>query len=68
LPGSASEDEQVSSALSQTAAIVARLALVSTAFVIPEGHARSLAKSLVFSVSQAILAAILISVARNFGS
>jgi hypothetical protein len=67
-PSRASEDEQVSSALSQIAAMVAGLALVTTTFLIPEGHARNPARSLVVSASLAILAAVLISAARNLGS
>lgn len=67
-PSRASEDEQVSSALSQIAAMVAGLALVTTTILIPGDHTGSPAKSLVVSASLAILAAVLISVARNLGS
>ena len=63
------EDEQVSSALSQIASAVAGLALVTTGLIVfPENYTRSLAKGLAVSVSLAILAAVLISVARNLGS
>ena len=59
----------MSSALSQITAIVAGLALVTTSFIVyPENYTRSLAKGLTVSVSLAVLAAILISVARNLGS
>ena len=58
----------MSSTLSQIAAMVAGLALVTTTFLIPEGHARSPAKSLVVAASLAILAAVLISLARNVDS
>jgi hypothetical protein len=68
-PDSASEDEQVSSSLSQIAAVVAGLALLVTGFVVfSKSATRSLAKSLAVSVSLAVLAAVLISVARNLGS
>ncbi len=64
-----SEHEQVSPTLSQIAAIVAGLALFVTGFIVfPENYTRSLAKGLAVSVSLAILAAVLIGVARNFGS
>jgi hypothetical protein len=59
----------MSSALSQIAAVVAGLALVTTAFIVyPENYTRSLAKGLTVSVSLAVLAAVLIGVARNLGS
>ncbi|MDN3276508.1 hypothetical protein QWJ07_19765 [Frankia sp. RB7] len=59
----------MSSALSQIAAVVAGLALVTTGFIVyPESHTRGLAKGLTVSVSLAILAAVLIGVARNLGS
>jgi len=47
---------------------MAGLALATIFFVIPEGHAGSLAKSMVVAVSLAIFAAVLISVARQFGA
>ena len=59
----------MSSALSQIAAVVAGLALVTTGFIVyPENYTRSLAKGLTVSVSLAVLAAVLIGVARNLGS
>ncbi|WP_234685770.1 hypothetical protein [Bradyrhizobium monzae] len=59
----------MSSALSQLAAVVAGLALVTTGFILyPENFTRGLAKGLTVSVSLAVLAAVLISVARNLGS
>jgi hypothetical protein len=68
-PDSASEDEQVSSSLSQIAAVVAGLALLTTGFIVFSRSAtRSLAKSLAVSTSLAVLAAVLITVARNLGS
>jgi uncharacterized membrane protein len=68
-PDSASEDEQVSSSLSQIAAVVAGLALLATGFVVfSKSGTRSLAKSLAVSMSLAVLAAVLITVARNLGS
>jgi VanZ family protein len=69
LPNSASEDEQVSSTLSQIAAVVAGLALLATGFVVfSKSPTRRLVKSLAVSMSLAVLAAVLISVARNLGS
>ncbi|MBR0724629.1 hypothetical protein [Bradyrhizobium manausense] len=66
---SASEDERVSSTLSQIAAAVAGLALLTTGFVVfPESHTKGLAKGLTISVSLAILAAVLITFARDLGS
>jgi hypothetical protein len=68
-PNSASEDEQVSSSLSQIAAVVAGLALLATGFtVFSKSATRRLAKSLAVSTSLAVLAAVLITVARNLGS
>jgi hypothetical protein len=68
-PNSASEDKQVSSSLSQIAAIVAGLALLATGFVVfSKSPTRGLVKSLAVSMSLAVLAAVLISVARNLGS
>ena len=68
-PNSASEDEQVSSSLSQIAAIVAGLALLATGFtVFSRSATRSLVKSLAVSISLAVLAAVLITVAHNLGS
>ena len=59
----------MSSTLSQIAAIVAGLAILTTGFIVfPKSPTKSLTKGLAVSVSLAILAAILISVARNFGS
>jgi hypothetical protein len=59
----------MSSTLSQIAAAVAGLALFTTGFIVfPENYTRSLAKGLAFSVSLAMLAAVLIAVARNLGS
>ena len=60
----------MSSTLSQIASVIAGLALLTTGFVffVPENHFRSLVKSLGVSVSLAVLAAGLISFARNFGS
>lgn len=59
----------MSSALSQIAAVVAGLALFTTGFIVfPNSHPMSLAKGLTVSVSLAVVAAVLISVARNFGS
>jgi CBS domain containing-hemolysin-like protein len=60
---------QVSSTLSQIASVVAGLALIITGFMVfPENYTKSLAKGLAVSVSLAVLAAILIAVARNLGS
>lgn len=68
-PSSVLEDERVSSILSQIAAVMAGLTLVTTGFIVfPENHTRSLAKGLAVSVSLALLAAVLISVARNAGA
>ena len=60
----------MSSTLSQIAAVVAGLALVTTGFVffVPEINAKGLVKSLTVSVSLAVLAAVLIGVARSLGS
>ena len=59
----------MSSTLSQIAAAVAGLALFTTGFIVfPENYTRSLAKGLAVSVSLAMLAAVLIAVARNLGS
>jgi len=60
----------VSSTLSQIASVVAGLALLTTTgfIVFPENYGTSLAKGLAVSVSLAVLAAVLIAVARNFGS
>ena len=59
----------MSSALSQIAAVVAGLALLTTGFVlfVPDNLPRGLVKSLAVSVSLAVLAAVLINLARNFG-
>jgi multisubunit Na+/H+ antiporter MnhG subunit len=66
---SVSEDEQMSSTLSQIAAVVAGVALLTTGLIIfPENYTRSLAKGLTVSVSLAVVAAVLIAVARNLGS
>jgi hypothetical protein len=68
-PGRASEDEQVSSTLSQIAAITAGLALTTSyVFLFTEINAKGLLKSLTVSVSLAVFAAVLISVARNLGA
>ena len=68
-PNSASEDEQVSSSLPQIAAIVAGLALLATGFtVFSRSATRGLVKSLAVSISLAVLAAVLITFARNLGS
>lgn len=61
----------MSSTLSQIAAVVAGLALLTTGFtvfVFPEGHTGSLARGLTVSVSLALLAAVLITFGRNLGS
>jgi hypothetical protein len=60
----------VSSTLSQIAAVTAGLALFVTGlvFFFPEPNVRGLIKSLAVSVSLAVLAAILINVARNLGA
>ena len=59
----------MSSSLSQIAAVVAGLALLATGFVVfSKRGTRSLAKSLAVSMSLAVLAAVLITVARNLGS
>ncbi len=59
----------MSSGLSQIAAVVAGLALFTTGFIVfPKNYTRSLAKGLAVSVSLAVLAAVLITVARNLGS
>ncbi len=70
LADSASEDERVSSTLSQIAAITAGLALyiISFVFFFTEINTKGLLKSLTLSVSLAVLAAVLISVARNLGA
>jgi len=69
LPGNISEGEQVSSALSQIAAVAGGLALITTAFIVyPENYTRSLARGVAVSVSLAVLAAVLINLARNLGS
>ena len=67
---SVAEVERMFATLSQIAAVVARLALLAAGFVFffPEPHTRTLGKSLVVSLSLAVLAAVLINVARNFGS
>ncbi|WP_298873295.1 hypothetical protein [uncultured Bradyrhizobium sp.] len=67
---SALEDEQVSSTLSQIVAVVAGLALFLTGlvFFFPEPNTRGLMKSMTVSLSLAVLAAILINVARTLGS
>jgi hypothetical protein len=68
--GRALEDEQVSSALSQIAAITAGLALYTAGyiFLFTEINTKGFLKSLTVSVSLAVLAAVLISVARNLGA
>jgi hypothetical protein len=60
----------VSSTLSQIATVVAGLALFITGlvFFFPEPNARGLMKNMTVSVSLAVLAAVLIGVARNLGS
>ncbi|KJC36359.1 hypothetical protein UB31_36840 [Bradyrhizobium sp. LTSP849] len=59
----------MSSILSQIASVVAGLALLTTGFIVfPENYRRSLAKGLAISISLAVLAAVLITVARNLGS
>lgn len=60
----------MSSTLSQIAAITAGLALYTTGliFLFTETNAKGLLKSLTVSVSLALFAAVLISVARNLGA
>lgn len=59
----------MSSSLSQIAAIVAGLALLATGFtVFSRSATRGLVKSLAVSISLAVLAAVLITFARNLGS
>jgi hypothetical protein len=59
----------VSSVLSQIAAVIAGLALVMTSIIaFPENYIRSLTKGLALSAMLAVLAAVLISVARHLGS
>ena len=59
----------MSSSLSQIAAIVAGLALFATGFtVFSRSATRGLVKSLAVSISLAVLAAVLITFARNLGS
>ena len=59
----------MSSSLSQIAAIVAGLALLATGFtVFSKSATRGLVKSLAVSISLAVLAAVLITFARNLGS
>lgn len=61
----------MSHTLSQIAAAVAGVALLTTGFVVffPESHTtNSLAKSMAVSISLAVLAAALITAVRNFGS
>ncbi|MCP3441612.1 hypothetical protein [Bradyrhizobium sp. CCGUVB14] len=59
----------MSSTLSQIAATVAGLALLATGFIVfSRGATTSLVKSLAVSLSLAVLAAVLIAVARNLGS
>ena len=59
----------MSSTLSQIASVVAGLALLTTGFIVfPENYGRSLAKGLAVSISLAVLAAVLIAVARNLGA
>ncbi len=63
------EDEQVSPSLSQIVSVVAGLALLTTGFIFfPDIHARSQAKGMAISVSLAVLAALLLAIARNLGS
>ena len=59
----------MSSSLSQIAVIVAGLALLATGFtVFSRSATRGLVKSLAVSISLAVLAAVLITFARNLGS
>jgi len=59
----------MSSTRSQIASIVAGLALLTTGFIVfPENYTGSLAKGMAVSVSLAALAAVLMAVAREFGS
>jgi hypothetical protein len=54
--------------ISQVAAIVAGVALLTTALIIfPRGGMKGLAKGVGVSVSLAIVAAVLITAARSFG-
>ena len=59
----------MSHTVSQIAATVAGVALLTTGFVVfPNNYTKSLAKGVAVSVSLAVFAAVLISVARNYGS
>jgi CBS domain containing-hemolysin-like protein len=59
----------MSHTLSQIAAAVAGVALLTTGFVVfAENHTKSLARSMAVSVSLAVLAAVLITAIRNYGS
>jgi hypothetical protein len=63
------ERERLSHTLSQIASVVAGLALLSAIFVMyPEDRIKSLAKGMAISVSLAVLAAVLITAVRNYGS
>ena len=55
--------------VSQIAAAVAGVALLTTGFVVlPGGPTKSLARNMTLTVSLAVLAAVLITVVRNYGS
>lgn len=59
----------MSHTLSQIAAVLAGVALLTTGFVVfPLSETRSLAKGMGVSLSLAVLAAVLIAAVRNYGS
>lgn len=59
----------MSHTLSQIASIVAGVALLTTGFIIfPGNSTKSLTKGMAVSVALAVLAAVLISAARNYSS
>lgn len=59
----------MSQTLSQIASVLAGVALLTTGLIVfPQNYTKSLIKGMAISVSLAVLAALLITAARNFGS
>jgi hypothetical protein len=60
------EVDEMTSAITYVAAVVAGLAIVATAFILPS-TGRGLLKGVVVAVALAVTAALLITAARSFG-